>query len=274
MTTPTGCSLEAYASAKNLPASELEQWGLRTEGSLEQWGLRTEGSRVAIPYFGTDGRESGAVRYRHALEGKHRFSWRPGSTPTLYNLQFIAAARDTGTIVLVEGESDTMTCWHHKCHAVGLPGAATFKSEWLAHFDGFDAVFVVVEPDSGGKALLKSIAKQPSEFKDLVRLVTPTRFKDPAELHLDDPEHFKVRFDAALAGAEPWASYADRQAWVQELDREQGAPSKKRRLVLGDLSDVEPVEVSWLWPGRLARGKYTSSWGSPTSVRHRSHSIS
>ena len=56
--TPTGFTLEAYANAKGLPVEELEQWGLKTEGS-----------RVAMPYYLVDGQESGAVRYRHALEG-------------------------------------------------------------------------------------------------------------------------------------------------------------------------------------------------------------
>jgi putative DNA primase/helicase len=252
MTTSTDFTLEAYASAKRLPVEELEQWGVRTEGRM-----------VAMPYYGTDGQASGAMRYRHALKGPQRFSWEPGQTPTLYGLQFIPAARETGTIVLVEGESDTHTLWHHGYSALGVPGASSFKDEWRTHFDGFDVVYVVVEDDNGGKQLVSRIAEQPSKFKALIRLITPTHHKDVSALHIADPEQFKVRFDAALEGAEPWASYADRQAWVQDLEQEQKTPKQERVPILTLLSDVEPEEVSWLWQDRLAQGKYNVLAGMP-----------
>ena len=252
MSPSTGYSLEVYGEAKKLPVEKLERWGLRTEGA-----------RVAIPYYGTDGRESGATRYRHSPDSTIRFTWSPGSVPTLYGLQFIAAARETGTIVLVEGESDTSTLWHHGYHAVGVPGAASFKNEWADHFDGFSTIYIVIEPDAGGEALLKCIAKHPSAFTDRVRLVIPTHFHDPSELHLDSPEHFKGRFDAALEGAEPWARYADRQAWVAEVEQEQDAPKDEWVPILTVLSDVEPEEVDWLWPDRVAQGKYNVLMGMP-----------
>ncbi len=242
--------LEAYAKLKQLPVEKLEQWGLRTEGS-----------RIAMPYYGTDGRELESTRYRHPPDSTCRFTWGPGSVQTLYGQQFIAAARETGTIVLVEGESDCHTLWHHGYHAVGVPGAATLKPEMLTHFDGFATVHVLIEPDRGGEQMLKCIAKQPSEFTDRVRLVTPTHCNDPSELHLDNPEHFTVRFDAALEGAEPWASYADRMAWV--VEHEQEAPKPERVPILTLLSDVKPEEVDWLWQDRLSQGKYNVLAGMP-----------
>ena len=248
----TAYSLAVYADEKQFPIEKLERWGLRTEGC-----------RVAIPYFGTDGRESGSTRYRHSPDSTCRFTWSPGSVPTLYGLQFIAAARETGTIVLVEGESDCHTLWHHGYHAVGVPGAASFKDEWVDHFDGFATVHVLIEPDRGGEQMLSWIAKQPQKFTDLVRLVTPTHFHDPSELHLDSPEHFKGRFDAALEGAVPWSTYADRMTWVSEVEQEQDAPKDERVPILTWLSDVEPEEVDWLWQDRLAQGKYNVLAGMP-----------
>ena len=38
---------------------------------------------------------------------------------------------------------------------------------------------------------------------------------------------------------------------------------EKRRLVVRNLSDIEPQEVSWLWPGRIARGAYQTVMGMP-----------
>ena len=38
---------------------------------------------------------------------------------------------------------------------------------------------------------------------------------------------------------------------------------EEQRAELESWSDVEPQEVSWLWPGRLARGKYCVLMGLP-----------
>ena len=86
-----GLTLEAYADAKKLPIEFLKDCGLRTQGST-----------VRIPYFGIDGRESNAVRYRSALEGKNRFKWGYGSKPFLYGLDRLANTRTHGSIVIVE----------------------------------------------------------------------------------------------------------------------------------------------------------------------------
>jgi DNA primase len=45
----------------------------------------------------------------------------------LYGLDRLGAARSEGFVVLVEGESDCHTLWHHGYPAVGLPGAAGWK---------------------------------------------------------------------------------------------------------------------------------------------------
>ena len=87
---------------------------------------------VRIPYFDQAGEET-AVRIRLALE-KHperddRFRWRKGSKPTLYGLWRLPRIRDAGYVVLVEGESDCHTLWHHGIEALGIPGAANWKEE-------------------------------------------------------------------------------------------------------------------------------------------------
>ena len=205
----TTYSLEVYADEKKLPIKQLVSWGLSTEDSS-----------VAIPYYAPNG-EVLRMRYRHAPGTKTRFSYGPGEKTALYGLQKLEAFREQGTIVLCEGESDTHTLWHHGFPAVGLPGSASFKDEWADHFDGFDEVFVVIENDQGGQAVLKSITKKRSEFKQRVRLVRPTRYKDVSALHLDSPESFRVRFKNAMEAAEPWTQYAEREVWVRELEHEQ-----------------------------------------------------
>ena len=150
---PSGLTLEAYADAKKLPLEELQQLGLKTQDG-----------KVLIPYRLVDGRESNAVRYRTALAGTHQFTWRKGSKPTLYGLEYVADARAHGSMVVVEGESDCHTLWHHGFDAVGLPGAASFQPAWLTHFAEIDTLSIVIEPDAGGKQMLGWIAKQPEAF--------------------------------------------------------------------------------------------------------------
>jgi hypothetical protein len=115
------CTLQAYAEAKALPAEFLGRLGL---GDITYSGSPA----IRIPYFDHDGEET-AVRIRLALQ-KHpdrddRFRWRRGSKPTLYGLWRIPQIRDAGYVVLVEGESDCHTLWHHGIEVLGIPGSSS-----------------------------------------------------------------------------------------------------------------------------------------------------
>jgi hypothetical protein len=226
---PLGLTLAQYATAKRLPVEFLEQLGL-TDGSTKHANQSVPA--VRIPYRGVDGREL-AARYRLALKGKDRFKWTTGSKTDLYGLDRLADARKGPTglptnttwrpwIIVVEGESDCHTLWHHNQAAVGLPGAATFKPEWAAHFEGIGDIYVIVEADTGGSALLKALAQLPKPFRDRISLVRLKDVKDPSALHLDSGDDFDRRWELALDNAESWAAYEARQreavaseAWEQ-----------------------------------------------------------
>jgi hypothetical protein len=103
---------------------------------------------------------------------------------------------------------------------VGLPGAATYRDEWAAHFDGIETIYVLIEPDRGGEAILRWLAH--ASIRDRVQLVTIPGHKDVSDLHVADPNRFLVAWAAALHVAEPWSAYAARQtkdtanaAWAQ-----------------------------------------------------------
>ena len=58
-------------------------------------------------------------------------------------------------MVLVEGESCAQTLWFHEIPALGIPGANNWKDERDAPaLEGIGTVYVVVEPDRGGQAVL------------------------------------------------------------------------------------------------------------------------
>ncbi len=192
------CTLEAYAEAKALPVELLKELGL---SDIHYSGKPA----IRVPYFEEDGSE-GAVRLRLALEKSpqrdDRFRWRKGSRPALYGLWRMERIKEAGYVVLVEGESDCHTLWHHGVEALGVPGANNWKEEWAERLEGVPKVYAVVEPDGGGEALKEKLSA--SSVRDRLRLVElAPEAKDVSELHLADPGRFKENLRAAFGRAVP-----------------------------------------------------------------------
>ncbi|MBI4507216.1 MAG: hypothetical protein HY691_16925 [Chloroflexi bacterium] len=206
--TQTGCTLALYAGEKRLPLDFLRALGLSDMSYLGAPAVR-------IPYFGPDGTEV-AVRFRVGLGGADRFRWKAGTTPALYGLDQLRAARERGHVTLVEGESDAQTLWLHSVPAIGLPGASLWRDDRDAeHFDGLDRVYVVVEPDQGGEALVKRLAA--SRLRDAIHLVRIPAAKDLNALHVAGPERFADSWRAALAGAESLSAFLVREAKARRI---------------------------------------------------------
>jgi hypothetical protein len=206
------CTLQAYAEAKALPAEFLKRLGL---GDITYSGSPA----VRIPYFDHDGDET-AVRIRLALQ-KHpdrddRFRWRRGSKPTLYGLWRLPQIRDAGYVVLVEGESDCHTLWHHRIEVLGIPGSSSWKDEWTPHLEGVPKVYVVVEPDEGGATLWERLAASP--LREKLHRVDLDGAKDPSELYLQDPAQFMDKLRVAFKRAKRWADEARAQAEARDCE--------------------------------------------------------
>ena len=176
------CTLEAYAEAKKLPVEYLRELGLSTVGYMGKKAVR-------MPYLTEDGQE-GAVCLRIALEksvqGDNRFRWRKRSKPALYGLWRMDRVREAGYAVIVEGESDCHTLWHHGIEALGVPGAGNWKEEWVEHLEGVEKVYAVIEPDEGGEALREKLTASPA-LHDRLRLVELGDVLCPVELHEAQP---------------------------------------------------------------------------------------
>jgi hypothetical protein len=221
----SGCSIEQYAEAKRLPVDFLRRLGIS-----DYKDSRYDTPVLRIPYRDVEGSEP-AVRMRLAAEkgnGDQRFIWRKGSKPCLYGLwrqcARVQPEREGGNppppyMVIVEGESDCHTLWHHQIPAVGLPGANSWQEQRDAqHFDGLERIYVVVEPDAGGRAVEGWLAK--SRIRDRAWIVELGEHKDPSGLHLADPEHFLEQWAKALEKAEPWR---ERAAQVEDAERREVA---------------------------------------------------
>jgi hypothetical protein len=141
-------------------------------------------------------------------------------------------------VVLVEGESDCQTLWHSGIPAIGLPGAASWRPEWSTAFDGLDTIYVVIEPDQGGRTLRARLATAP--FRDRIRLVQLDGVKDPSALYLSDPENFSSRFAALLEAARPLLDATAEEA------REQAAVAWTRCESLAQARRILPRAIATL----------------------------
>jgi hypothetical protein len=227
----SGLTVGRYGEAKRLPVEFLRSCGLTD--------IHYDGApAVRIPYFGTSG-ELLAVRFRVALHGD-RFRWKSGDKPQLYGLNRIAEARDAGQVVLVEGESDVHTFWHHRIPALGFPGAHNWREDRdPQHLDGVDKIYVVIEPDKGGETVRKWVAQ--SAIRHRVLLVT-LPVKDASALHLDSEADFRSRWQIACLGAIPWTAH------------EQEASAEERAEAWNECSDLaQSADILALLDGELTK---------------------
>jgi hypothetical protein len=191
-----GCTLEDYAEAKKIPIPFLKGLGL---GDWKRGAVPS----VRIPYYGLNGEQIG-TRVRTALSGPDKFRWRAGDKANLYGLSRLQSY-PSDFVVLVEGESDCHTLWHNDIPAIGIPGAGTWREDRDAkHFKVFQKIFVVIEPDQGGRTVQKWLSR--SSIRERAHFVTFDGFKDPSGLYLDDPDQFRERFESALNAAVPWTT--------------------------------------------------------------------
>jgi hypothetical protein len=221
-TAQQGCTVAQFAEAKRLSAEMLRKLGI-SDYTDNRWPKPI----LRIPYRDADGNEP-AVRLRPAVSGEHL--WRKGSKPILFGLwrwgELHGCAVDGGggtpptpEVVLVEGESDALTLWQHGIPALGLPGANGWReSRDAEHGRKFGRIYVLIEPDRGGDAVLGWLAQ--SSIRDRAWLIELDGFKDPSALHVADPAKFRERWSVAVEAAEPWR---ERAARLQSAERREAA---------------------------------------------------
>lgn len=88
---------------------------------------------------------------------------------------------EDGELILVEGESDTLTAWHHGLPALGLPGKGMTRLLDPTFLAGFKAIYVWQEPDAPYFPV--NVAKALPGFR-VLRMVPPGRVKDISEVHI------------------------------------------------------------------------------------------
>jgi hypothetical protein len=120
----------------------------------------------------------------------------------------------------VEGESDRHTLCLHEIPVFALPGADTWREEWSDLLDGIGCIYVSVEADSGGNAVLKWLST--SKIRERTRLVRLENAKDASALYLANPPDFPLAWKKALAEAVSWSE----QERIQAENRSREARQK------------------------------------------------
>jgi hypothetical protein len=239
---PRGLTVADLAAAKKLPEGFLRSLGLRDVT------LR-DGPAVVIPYLDEHGNEV-ATRYRLSLDGDLRFRWKRGASILPYGLQRLMEARRLGWALIVEGESDVWTAWHHDIPAIGLPGKSCWRPEW-AEWLRDTQVFVWQEP--GAADFTERISRDLPEARVII---APADHKDVSEIHCAGEDVVRVLEELKQA-AQPVAAIVQKQrdATVAALAAE-AAPvlaaddplalveSELRRLGYG--GDLTPALVTYL----------------------------
>jgi hypothetical protein len=106
---------------------------------------------------------------------------------------------------LVEGETDTLTLLFHGYHALGIPGASLTKTLEGQHLEGYSRLYIVQEPDDGGKTFVEGLRQRLCEFGwagQACRLHLPDT-KDINDFHRKFPQTFKEELEKAKRSAIP-----------------------------------------------------------------------
>ena len=187
-------TIEQYMKAKKLKLENLVSLDVET---AERNGKEV----LKIPYYDEKGFLV-CMRYRLSLEGKNQFSWRKGDKVHLYGLNTLQEATEEDPVFIVEGETDYFTLEQHGFYAIGVPGAGNWREDRDApHLERFKQIYVVMEPDKGGKLLVKKLSQ--STLSDRIKVIKLKGFKDVNDLHIANPKDFKKAFKKAIKKAIP-----------------------------------------------------------------------
>ena len=200
--------------------------------------------------------------------GRGGFIWNmDGIERVPYRLPRILNAE---TIYLAEGEKDvhTLESWGlvASCNSGGSGSSSLFEA-WADTFRGRH-IFIVPDNDEPGRKHAAAVAAALLSTAATVRIVElpglpekgdVTDWRDAGGTF----EQFRGLTDAAVV-LDAAALFELRACWgLTDEPHHPAARAEAGSLVTRRMSDVEPKPVSWLWPGRIARGKVSIIAGNP-----------
>lgn len=200
-----GLSVENLAEIKHLSSDNLKGWGCSNVRYSKK-------PAVKMLYRDHDGKTIG-TRFRISLNGD-RFRWRLGDKTQLYGLDRLSQIQDRGWCVIVEGESDCWTGWHHGLPVIGVPGKSVWQRDWQKHFEGL-SVFLWQEPGAADMA-----DKIGADISKLKVMTAPGDAKDLSAAHIKGDD-IPALVEDLKSKARPYREIlAERNAEITEQARE------------------------------------------------------
>ncbi len=259
-------TVERFCELKKLPVHWVKNHFLVHDAVYKnpKKGTQSKARSLCFPYLGETRitragtqelfeRLEGGVKFRFS-EDSHKTAWADydGERAIPYGLWtlpvlFEQNGIDTSVITLVEGESDTITLAYSGIPALGISGAPHGWKERFAKLSALEKakrILVVREPDDAGKKFVQKVA---ASFPAGKVWAVDLPAKDPSDLWVKSTaEEFisiwtKAVSEAKLIGPAP----ADGDYTVEKL------------------SSITPKPITWLWPGRIPKGKLTVFAGNP-----------
>ncbi len=236
-----GLSLIEFAREKKLPWGFLVNQGITED---PQGGLR-------ISYYNLDGTLALRFRIRTDLVAKKGSFWKKQSGDILpFGLEQLIEARKQKFLVLVEGETDTLTLHYHGYPALGIPGAEMVrKTMQQSYLKDIERIYILQEPDEAGQHFAEDILLLLAEWSWSGKAlgISLPNTKDPNELHQRDPKGFPAAFQQALDEA---ALQYDGSATLQTVPAQPATPPQSEQALnsvftLQHLLDMPFVGPQW-----------------------------
>lgn len=138
-----------YKSVSDMLLAEFGLELLQRVGLFNEGGhLRYYKHRLVFPYLDQNYRSMYFQARALDKETRPKELNLPGAVPYPYNVA--ALDSNPGWVYLCEGVVDTLTLLNQKIPAVGVPGATSFKAEWVPLFRN-KSVVICLDPDEAGR---------------------------------------------------------------------------------------------------------------------------
>lgn len=133
-----------------------------------QYEHPTIGPAIRIPF------SQHHAKYRRdpADERKPKYLYDTGGKVTLYGLDKLVDNQSTEygptplfkqTVIVTEGELDTLVCWSHNLPAVSsTAGAMSWQEEWSELLAGYDVYLCFDNDETGAKGMVKALKSLPT----------------------------------------------------------------------------------------------------------------
>lgn len=177
------CTVARLGEAKGLDAHYLRA----TFGLYDRSWYSTRA--IAIPYRDADG----AVLFEKLRLPDGTARRDPvGANSALYGLDRLATLSPQAQLLIVEGESDVWAAWTHNVAAIGVPGATSWRSEWVPFLRDYRCI-IWEEPDTAGEKFVLAVSR---DLPSALVIAGDATDKDACALH----QRVGARFADELAG--------------------------------------------------------------------------